>query len=233
VISDVQKAKTLIEIDADTSGARREIKKLGDVEKQNADAREKHTSAWKLSFTELNSAHQLVTKGVKVFNDLMKESAEHAKLVTATYGIQIEKLRQSSLGLVSNMELMRRAASLTAGEFKKTTEELAAAEGAIRALTLRGVEQKKAQEAIHKLMNEFNAGPLKDLGFGLDLAAMKTDTAAARIAAYGDAMKVVNSLADESAKKGLQTGEAWAQGATTAQDAWDKFKRSLVAEWNR
>lgn len=210
-------AKTIIKVEADTSQAQREIRKLSETEAKAAADRAQHMKTGASQLTDHINRYGGMAVSVAAFGKIaewemenVKLATERARLTAAAYGIDMEQLRKASQGLATDTQLLERATRLNAGTVKFTSGELATMEGAIRGLTLRGIEQEKATEAISKAyMGQL--GPLKELGLGM-----------------GD----VNKLADEAGKKGLLAGEGLATAAVQAKNAWEQFRVELGTSVN-
>jgi hypothetical protein len=156
-----------------------------------------------------------------------QETLEHSRLKTAAAGADIEGLRKASLGLKTEMQLLSEAARFQSGAFRLNQHQMEIAERAMLALTRRGFDAAKANEAVTQAVTVLKTEGLQDLGIFIDKAGASMETAEGRAKILTATMSALAKVSVE-VKDGQRTAAEGVQAAAvTLGDSWSQLKRSL------
>jgi hypothetical protein len=166
------------------------------------------------ALTDTISKYAKFTAGVgaavsamKFLKGAMDESAKHARLSAAAGGADIEKLRKSSEGLVTDMKLLKLAAEANHGAFRLNTQQMNTAAKAMAVLIREGKDSEQVFNKVTEAIAKGAGGGLDD--FGIIVKEAKTD------------LEKFNALMDGLAAKAGQAGQ-------TPQNFGDEWQRAGV-----
>jgi len=219
--------KVLTEYKADTSDHIKELKKLKKeiTEQQQAelDAAEKRTATydkWLENIANVNQAMELGGRALDFAKDAWKSYAEDVRLRAAAGAVSIDKLKEASLGLRTEHELLSFAAKTQNGIIKLNSDQMETAQRAMVALTRAGFDQEEVTNKITNALVKAKAEGLDD--FGLAVKQGKTE-----VETFNNLM---SALADKA--NGVQTGTATAgegiqKMGVTMSESFEKMKQAL------
>ncbi len=106
-----------------------------------------------------------VTVAAKVLSSGLDTLQKNSALNAATVGVNLDKLRKSTAGLVDDTRLLEFASKAMNGTFKLSQQEMdQALQGALALRKTLGVDLTKALEVTQKAITEGTTEPLKELG---------------------------------------------------------------------
>lgn len=212
----------------------RQLEKLSGEERKRAQASIDANKATSASLKDLGVGLDNLSKSFGVAAqagqflwDSFKEGAEHSRLATAAGTADINRLRQASHGLVTEMNLLRDAALFQSAGFKLNQEQMELAEKAMLALNRRGFEAEKVHEAVTKAIVGLKTDGLDDLGIHLDKAGLSIDDAKDRAELFHRVMLKLAEVGGQ-VKDGQDTAaDGVTKAAVSFQDSISKMKQSL------
>lgn len=219
------KGKVVLEYKADIEDAKIKLRELSGAQKKQAQeaitslddqvkAHERLAQKATLGIAAVGGAVALGIVGFKKYE-------ESVRLGAASAGVSMDRLRQASRGLMTDMELMKFAAQGLNGRFKLTGAELENVLGAAVALERRGI--MPLDQATQKLTEAMKKGEIeafKELGVQIDENLAKTDKRKA-------AMKAVAELSKEAASATRSETEAIRAHGTEFRNAMDEIQMAI------
>lgn len=124
---------------------------------------------------------------------------EQTRLAAASSGADMDKLRDASHGLLTNLELMQVAAQGMNGRWKLSSQEMEKVLHAAVALEHRGIPLAESIKVIGEAINKGEIEPLKQLGVVYDETIAKTDR---RTAALTGLSKITKDVGENTAVAG-------------------------------
>jgi hypothetical protein len=220
-------SKVITFFQADTSDMKAGLKELTGEEKkvaqaqlESAEQRNKGLESWVKGLGNANQALELVGKAVEFGKDAFKEYAEDLRMRAAAGAIDIDRLKEASLGLRTEDELLAFAAKTQHGAFKLTQEQMELAQKAMVGLTRAGFDQATVVDKVTEALVTGKTRGLKEFGIA--------------VKATGDETESLNAIMGELATKasGVQNGsrtageEVQAMGVSMG-DSMDNMKEAI------
>lgn len=226
---------------ADISDHKSKLKELEGAEKDLAEqelkaqeARNVGLEGWERSLTLVKKALTAVHEVGEFLWDGYKEGIADARLSTAAYGIDIERLKEAAHGLVQEHELLGFAAKANRAAFKNTQEDMVNAERAMYALTEQGREHVEVTEAVSNAINDLKVKGLTDMGIYVDTSKVKFDEAGNVVDNYSNKLELHQRILEALKVKGEEVaegedgiGDAMGRTVVSLQDSWAELKKGL------
>jgi hypothetical protein len=231
-------AKILLEVKSDTSQAKADLKSLKGAQKEvfqsqidGVEAGNKALDKW---VGRLGQA-AVVLGAVKVAMESVEEYGRKLDLQAASAGVSIEGLRNASMGLKTEMELLEHAARMNQSAFKLTQSQMETAERAMYVLEERGNSSKEVWSAIDAALTKGAIKPLEQFGIVIDKTGMQLDENGLKLDTYGqkqEALRRVMEALSKTAKdaEGAQhdAADAMQVEIVKLQDFWHDMKMQLA-----
>lgn len=226
-------SRVLVSYKGDTTDLKAKIKELKGEEKALAAVRlkgiedsNKATDGMVKRIGEYGKALQTVSAIATRALEFEREAVRNTQLVYAAKGLDIEKLRVASHGLVNETQLLTDAARLSNGMIKASADEMASAERAIVSFTRKGFEQAKAHDAVLAAVTLLKTDGLDDLGIHIDKSGLSMDKATDRAKIYQRVMLEL-AKAGGGVKDGQDVAGEGVEAAAVSMD--DSFTKLRVA----
>jgi hypothetical protein len=231
-------SKILLEVRSDTTQAKADLKSLKGAQKEvfqaqidGVEAGNKALDKW---VGRLGQA-AVVLGAVKVAMESVEEYGHKLDLQAASAGVSIDGLRNASMGLKTEMELLEHAARMNQSAFKLTQSQMETAERAMYVLEERGNSSKEVWSAIDAALTKGAIKPLEQFGIVIDKTGMQLDENGLKLDTYGqkqEALRRVMEALSKTAKdaEGAQHDAADAMQAEIVklQDFWHDMKMQLA-----
>jgi hypothetical protein len=231
-------SKILLEVRSDTSQAKADLKSLKGAQKEvfqaqldGVEAGNKALDKW---VGRLGQA-AVVLGAVKVAMESVEEYGRKLDLQAASAGVSIEGLRNASMGLKTEMELLEHAARMNQSAFKLTQSQMETAERAMYVLEERGNSSKEVWSAIDAALTKGAIKPLEQFGIVIDKTGMQLDENGLKLDTYGqkqEALRRVMEALSKTAKdaEGAQhdAADAMQVEIVKLQDFWHDMKMQLA-----
>jgi len=233
--------EVITEYKADTSDMKSKLRELDGIEREHAEveletakARNEHADQWLEKMAKVTLAIGAVKEIGEIAFEGYNEKIKEARLETAAYGIDIEKLGEAAGGLKTHMELLELAAKANKSAFHNSQEDMETAEKAMRALEARGVGAAEAQEAVTKALVEGKTRGLEPYGIVVnkhieDLKQLGEEnlTLAQKTEIHKNAMEQLKIVSEEVVDGQDNVGESMKRAEVKLSDAWAELKKSI------
>lgn len=188
--------QVLLRYKADTSDAKSKVKDLQGVQRDHAKAHlqsledqnkgiEKHIA----TIGKIGIGIGVATVAVGVAQKAWASYQEDTKLRLNAHGHDINRLREASGGLKTDLQLLTLAAADNNGAWDLNQEQLETVVKAMRSFEKQGRDSEKVMNAMEKALTEGSVEPLKEFGIVIEGVAGKEEKFRAFMQAMGDQTK--------------------------------------------
>lgn len=220
-------SKIVLAVDAETEAARRNFELLRAQQQVFAAEVVKGLEAQNRKMAESIDRWAKIAAGVasvvgavKIAVASLNEFHRGVELAEATRGVNLERLRASSRGLKSDMELLEFAAKTNAGAFKLTNDQMNLVVRAMEVYEDRGHDSRRVTDALTKAVIEGNTEALKPFG----VLVHENGTKAERFQAIMKALTKDVEAAGEASDAGA---DAWQRQGVAFQNSMSRIKQSI------
>lgn len=219
--------RVLMVYQADTKQAQANIKQLSLTQKEQAAAMKRDLDAQNAGLESqiakyaTFAAQAAVAYGViKTGLSSMEFYYERAESRQKAQGQNIEELKRSFRGMVSETELLNLATAANHGVMKLSSDQLVTMTQAMDALGERGHDTAKVMSDFHEFMQTGKAKALKDYGLTIDEARGSAEQ-------LKQVMTQLNVVAREHNANDMEAWDKWARTKTEFKDSVQGLQESL------
>ncbi len=220
-------AKILLNVRADTSQAKQEIKSLAGEEKKLAQDRLAQTDKYNAGVEsqigklgKLTLAAGAAGVAIHAAFELAEFSGRKADLANQAASFSMDKLRDSSLGLKSDMELLEIAAKANQGQFKLNQQQMEVVAKAMVALEERGNDAAEVFDTVTNALVKGRTAGLEKYGISIK----ETSSEAAK---FSDVMHNLTIVSEEVSEASLDNSDKLAQSKVAFKNVFDEVKDGL------
>lgn len=234
-------ARALVTFKADTSdmkaglkGLQGEEKKLAETELAAAEARNGQMESWHGGLEKLVIGLAGVGAAAKLIFDGWKAYVNDARIATATLGVDIDKLKEASHGLVVEDQLQDFAMKARNATFRNSQADMENAQRAMYALTEQGRDQKDVTDKVTEALTTLRVRGLAELGVYVDTSKVRMDAAGNVVDDYSNKLELHKRILEALATKAAEAGDAQEgvgdsvqRAGVKLQDSWVELKKGL------